>query len=62
MMGWVDWWLLPLAITIGAFIWCNIVARDPPGMYGGGLLFNLMVWMAGLILTLIAWLCWAVLT
>jgi len=56
------WWLLPLAVTIVAAIWAMKVDTDEAGAYGGGALHNLMVYMAAAIVTLVAWLVWAVLT
>jgi hypothetical protein len=56
------WWLLPLAITVAAFIWAMLAGREQPGLYGGGLIFNLLVWFAATIPALVAWLIWAVLT
>lgn len=56
----MNWSLIPLAVTVLAAIWAVKTGDESPGMYGGAI-FNLMVWMAALIVTLIAWLVWAVL-
>lgn len=56
------WWLLPLAVTIICFGWAFWHGGEHPGMYGSGVLFNLIVWLVALIPALGAWLIWAVLT
>lgn len=56
------WWLLPLAVTVVAAMWAMKVDTDDPGSFGSGAVYNLMVYMAAAIVTLIAWLVWAVLT
>lgn len=64
----LDWWLLPLAITAGSFIWRWWMHMDegPARGYGyigraigGGGLLTLSV---ALVVSLTAWLVWAVLT
>lgn len=61
------WWLLPLAVTIIAFSICwwvegydrrrGYYSRSP--MEG---IVSLVVWSPGIIVSLIAWLIWALLT
>lgn len=61
----VGWWLLPLGITIGAFgayaVW---EARQPPptgwGDAAGGIVSLLAVGVAAIV-SLVAWLIWALL-
>lgn len=56
------WWLLPLVATVGAFIWAHVTANAKPGMYGGGAMFNLVIWLMALVPVLAVWLIWALLT
>jgi hypothetical protein len=62
----LGWWLAPLAFTIiacGTAYWVE-PARTPPRGYGDIVqgFVSAFLWGAALILSLIAWLIWAVLT
>lgn len=60
----IGWWLAPLTITIAAFV-CARIATPPShaGYYGyGNAIAGLFTYGAALIVSLIAWLIWAVLT
>lgn len=58
-----DWWLLPLFVTFLAFGWALWTDRDnTPGPYGAGAFLSAMLYGAALIVALVAWLIWAVLT
>ncbi len=56
------WWLLPLAVTIAAFGCAAVVARpsSSPG-YGDGII-AFMAYELALIVSLVAWVIWAVLS
>lgn len=56
------WWLLPLAITVIAFVWAMRTSTDDLRTFGSGALFNLVVWLSAIVPCLLAWLIWAVLT
>lgn len=59
------WWLAPLLVTIAAFIWAaRIQDTSPAGDYGriGQGIGNAVVCGVALIVSLVAWLIWAVLT
>ena len=69
----LGWWMLPLAITIVAYtiasVWSSHNARSSSSgndYFGTGALFDGIVWLLCLssatIISLIAWLIWAVLT
>jgi hypothetical protein len=62
----VGWWILPLAVTIAAFVWWNWLHKDDrrSGGYGdiGQGLAQLASLGAALIVSLIAWLIWALAT
>lgn len=53
-------WLVPLFITFAAALFVVKYADESPGMYGGGALFNLVVFFAGLVVAMSAWLAWFV--
>jgi hypothetical protein len=56
-------WLLPLFVTIAAIIVAGIIAdRTPTGSYGAGGMVIIFWWFVCLIVTLITWLVWALLT
>lgn len=61
----VGWWLLPLAATVGAFIWQWWVHKDErrSGDYGDiGMAMGQLVTLAvAVIVSLAAWLIWALL-
>lgn len=56
------WWLLPLAVTVASFVLAMKLANEPDGLYGGGAMWNFVVWVFSLVPILTAWLIWAVLT
>ncbi len=60
------WWLAPLAVTVGAFVAAHLAnpTRTPPTGYGsiGDGLVALVEFGFATIVSLIAWLVWAVLT
>lgn len=60
------WWLLPLAITVAAFIWQWWILKDKTtgGDYGpiGLAVFQAITFLGALVVSLFAWLVWAVLT
>lgn len=57
-----DWWLLPLFVTVVAFGWAAWADRDnSPGDYGAGAILSLVIYGAATIVSLLAWLIWAVL-
>lgn len=57
------WWLAPLAVTILAFGRAYWVDRgNSGGGYSFGAIASAFVYGAALIVSLIAWLAWAVLT
>lgn len=60
----IGWWLIPLAISILAFLWAVVATpRSNPGYYGyGSAIAGLFTYVPALIVSLIAWLIWAVLT
>lgn len=62
----LGWWLLPLTITLGSIGWvlARIHWKDKPGVYGGlgGVadgIIDLLTVAGALIVSLIAWLIWA---
>lgn len=60
------WWLAPFAVTVFAFAFAAFMGRDE-GSHGdyaaiGNAFVALVVYGAALIASLIAWLCWAILT
>jgi hypothetical protein len=59
----LGWWVLPLAVTIGAFAWASWGSRES-GSGGGYGVDPTPVLVLGLVLivSLVAWLIWAVLT
>jgi hypothetical protein len=61
----VGWWVLPLAVTLGAFIaWWRWEAGQPaPSGYGaiGAGLASLIMGAGVVIVSLVAWLVWALL-
>lgn len=61
----IGWWILPLTITIAAFSWSTWQQdRSPAYDYGriGQGIGNAVLHGLALIVSLIAWLIWAVLT
>ena len=56
----VGFWVIPLVITIGGYIWAHVSTKDD---YKGGYnlqigeAFALLLWLAG---SLFVWLVWAV--
>ena len=60
----IGWWLIPLAISLLAFLWAvGATPRRNAGYYGyGNAIEGLFTYGAALIVSLIAWLIWAVLT
>lgn len=58
----IGWFLAPLAITIVAFVWAGIATPPNDGNYFGNAVAGLFTYGAALIVSLIAWLIWAVLT
>lgn len=61
-----SWWLAPLAVTIiavGAAYWAE-PSRTPPRGYGdiANAIVSVFAWGAATVVSLIAWLIWAVLT
>lgn len=57
----IGWWLLPLAATIMAFGWVHWIDRRSGPSYGADIGGFILVSLATII-SLIAWLVWAVLT
>lgn len=59
-----SWWLFPIAVTIIAFGWAAWVDRDNQsgGDYSFAAIGSAFVYGAALIVSLFAWLIWAVLT
>lgn len=61
----LGWWLLPAAITVAAIIWQWWVHKDdrPSGDYGqiGDAMGHLVTGMVAVIVSLLAWLAWALL-
>lgn len=59
----LGWWLLPFAVTIAAFVWRYWVHKDDQPSYGygriGAGLGELLTLAAALIVSLVAWLIWA---
>ncbi|MQY48206.1 hypothetical protein GAO09_19410 [Rhizobiales bacterium RZME27] len=56
----LGWWMVPTAIMIVAFSLAAYADRDnSPGPYGAGAFISLIIYGAGLVATLIAWLIWA---
>lgn len=59
------WWLVPALVTVAAFgaAYLAMPSRRPPSGYGdiGGAIVALVEFAAAAILSLIAWLAWAVL-
>lgn len=57
------WWLAPLAITLAALVWHRWVHRDDTHSFGYGGIGNafgqLLTFSVALIVSLIAWLIWA---
>jgi hypothetical protein len=59
----LGWWIAPMVVTAAVFIWAYIVGDvQGSGDYGhiGAALANLVVFGVALIVTLFAWLVWAV--
>jgi hypothetical protein len=56
-----SWWLIPMAVTIAAFVWALWTSSYDRGGYAEGLVtaFSLLV---ASIVSLVAWLIWALLT
>ena len=56
-------WVIPLAITIAALGWTTVSAfKRDGGTYGVGHLLSLAAAGVAIIVSLVAWLVWAVLT
>lgn len=59
------WWLLPLSVTFAAFVWQWRVHKDerPAGDYAviGAAFGRLITFMAAVVVSLIAWLVYAIL-
>lgn len=63
----LGWWLVPAAITVLAFAYAAIRdAQENPngnyGTYGSGAIYTAFVFGGALIVSLIAWLVWSLLT
>jgi len=60
------WWLLPLAVTIAAFGWHSWATKENRRTGGyediGMAMGQLITFSAALVVSLIAWLIWALLT
>jgi len=60
------WWLVPLTVTVVAFVAAYIcgASKGPPRGYGdiANGIVNLFVYGAVTVVSLVAWLGWAVLT
>lgn len=61
----LGWWLAPLAVTVAAFVAAKFYTRDNPysGGYAnaGAAAIDLIVFGLALIVSLVAWLVWALL-
>lgn len=58
-----DWWLIPAAITIIAFVFAMTKFVETSGNdYGLGGMVNLLFLSMAAVASLLAWLIWAVLT
>lgn len=59
------WWLAPFMVTLASFGWAMFINRDnqPGGDYAalGGAMVTLFIYGIATIVSLIAWLIWAVL-
>lgn len=62
----ISWWIIPAIVTIAAFIWAGAVCRSGSsgGSYSGigDALMALIFFGAASIISLVAWLAWAVLS
>jgi hypothetical protein len=62
------WWLAPLAVTAGSFAWaswkCKGIARGTGGGYLPDMtgLVELFYWVPAIVVSLVAWLIWALAT
>lgn len=57
----IGWWLLPLSITLASFAWAILTPARKGGDYSVDL-FPLFRFAAAVIVSLAAWLVWALLT
>ncbi|WP_343518113.1 hypothetical protein [Sphingomonas sp.] len=59
-----DWWLAPAIVAVAAFAWAAWADRDnrPRGDYSFSGIASAFVYGIALIVSLIAWLIWAVLS
>jgi hypothetical protein len=57
----LGWWVLPLMVTIAAFVAAGSYRPRPSG-YGYGDITGALLVMVALIVSLIAWLVWALAT
>jgi len=59
----LGWWLVPVAVTLATLIWQWWVHKDDPPSYGygsvGSALGQCLTLAAAIIVSLVAWLVWA---
>lgn len=55
------WWLLPLAVTVVAFVWACRTGNESGGSYGAGHIYNLMIYLIAAFSSVVAWLIWSLL-
>lgn len=54
----IGWWIVPLIITIAAFAWAAISARNEQSSYLEGMA-AMLVYPIATIVSLVAWLFWS---
>lgn len=54
----IGWWIVPLIITIAAFAWAAISARNERGTYLEGMA-AVIVYPLAMVVSLVAWLFWS---
>ncbi len=57
----LGWWLAPLVITLAAFGWATFMSRPSSSPSYGDAVVGMFFFGAASIVSLIAWLVWAVL-
>lgn len=58
----IGWWIAPMVVTLICFGWATFVGMtDEPDQYGVGSIIALGFYMAVAVVSLLAWLIWALL-
>ena len=57
----LGWWMLPALITLASMMWAFLTPVEPSGGYSFDLM-PLFRFLGALIISLIAWLAWALMT